>query len=353
MKFYEILGLNKNSSSDEIKKAYRKMAMTHHPDKGGKPETFKEIIRAYSTLSDPAKKAQYDAVGDAHYDENNVGDNNIDPTNIFEHLWGKATGNGFFQYGSGGAGGRNSREEQRKCRNIQHVIKITNKEAYFGGNKFLKAIVRKRCMDCVTTCMFCQGKGQINELQRMGPFTTMSVRQCDKCNGSGEQMKGKKTCSTCLGKCDYSEEHKLELQIPEGVDTGYAVTFKGLGEQPTNKHFVAGDLIFEILVIADTIFERVGLNIIYKSELTFLESIVGKEIEVPLYDEQYKVSTGTFGIIEPNKQYKVSGKGMKRSSEDKKGDLIIVFQIKYPSKELTSEFKESISAIFEKHSVSV
>lgn len=343
MKLYETLGLDKNCSNDDIKKAYRKMAMTHHPDKGGSPETFKAISRAYSTLSDPAKRAKYDNIGDEHYQES-AGDNDVDASNIFEHLWGRATGNGFYS-------SRNFREEIRKCRNVQHVIQITNKEAYFGGNKFLKATVRKRCMDCVTTCVSCQGQGQINELKRMGPFTTMTSRPCDKCDGSGQQMKGRKTCTECGGKCDYCEEHKLDLKIPAGVETGYQIIFKGIGEQPNNKKSVAGDLIFEILVIADTIFERSGLNLTYKCELTFLESIIGKEIEVPLYDEPYKVLTDTFGIIEPNKEYKISGKGMKTDSENKKGDLIIVFKVKYPSKELTTEFKEDIRTIFEKCSI--
>lgn len=345
MKLYEALGLNKTCSNDDIKKAYRKMAMTHHPDKGGDPETFKAISRAYSTLSDPSKRAKYDSLGDAHYEESSSGENDIDPTNIFEHLWGRATGNGFYHHG------RNFREELRKCRNVQHVIQITNKEAYFGGNKLLKATVRKRCMECLITCVFCQGQGQINELQRMGPFTTMTSRQCDKCEGSGQQMKGKKTCTQCGGKCDYSEEHKLELKIPAGVETGHQIIFKCLGEQPANKKSVAGDLIFEVFVIADSTFERIGLNLIYNCELTFLESIVGKEIDIPLYDEPYKLSSETLGIIEPKKQYKISGKGMKTDTEKKNGDLIIIFQVKYPSKELTTEFKEDIRSIFEKHSV--
>lgn len=342
MKLYETLNLEKGCSNDEIKKAYRKLAMAHHPDKGGDPDTFKAVNHAYSVLGDAEKRAKYDMLGDGRYDDNSQHD--INPTNIFEHFFGRAGGNGFFSSMSGGF-----RQEIRRCRDVQHVIQISNKEAFFGGSRHLKATVRKRCLECMTTCIVCQGQGQINEIQRMGPFTTMTSRSCEKCEGTGQQMKGKKTCSICSGKCDYAEENKLELHIPVGVETGHRVVFKGLGEQPHTRGSIAGDLIFEVKVIPDSVFERVGLDLIYKQQLTFLESIVGKDIEVPLYDEVYKFNTHKFGIIEPNKQYKISGKGMKTDSDNKKGDLVLVFQIKYPDKELTDEFKNKIREVFEKH----
>lgn len=351
MKLYETLGLEKGCSNDEIKKAYRKMAMTHHPDKGGDPNTFKAVNRAYGVLGDPEKRAKYDMLGDNGYDENSNGGmsaHEMDPTNIFDHLFGRAGGSGFF-HGMGGMGGGGAGMGIRRCRNVQHVIQITNKEAYFGGIKHLKATIRKKCLDCMATCSVCQGQGQINELQRMGPFTTMSSRPCEKCEGTGQQAKGKKTCTVCNGKSDYTEEKKLELNIPAGVETGHQIVFKGLGEQPHTRNSIAGDLVFEVLVVLDTVFERAGLNLIHKHELTFLESIIGKDIEVPLYDEPYKLNTSKFGIIEPNKQYKISGKGMKTDSDNKKGDLILVFQIKYPVKELTEEFKKEVRQVFEKH----
>jgi DnaJ family protein A protein 2 len=196
-------------------------------------------------------------------------------------------------------------------------------------------------------CGACQGQGQINELQRMGPFTTMNSRTCDRCRGSGQAAKGRAACATCKGKCDYSEEKLIELDIPMGVETGKQFVFASLGEQAQLPNDIPGDLIFEILISLDPTLQRRGLDLIYKCPITFVESIVGKTIVVPLYEGGYSVDIGIFGIIQPGKEYTIAEKGMRTAKN--RGNLIIIFQIAYLTTELSIECKKELQAIFAKH----
>jgi len=343
-KLYDILGLPRNCNNDDIKKSYKKMAIVHHPDKGGDVDKFKEISNAYSILSDPEKKNRYDQLGDEGYNNSGV-EQQFDHNSIFEQFFGQAQ-NGFF-----GMDGFNIHQHQqrRKCRNVQHVIKISNKEAYFGGQKILKISINKKCMECISMCVSCQGQGQINELHRIGPFASMSSRTCDNCKGSGKCVKGKKSCVNCKGIGDYVEEKKLDLHIPIGVESGKQIIFAGMGEQPHNQNEIAGDLIFDIFVSLDNVFERRGLDLIYKCEISFYESVTGKSIDIPLYDNVHTIEIEKFGIIQPNKEYKIPQKGM--ISENKKGNLILLFEIRYPKLELSEDCKNDFKTLFEKHSI--
>lgn len=339
-KLYEVLGVSQKCSSEDIKKAYKKMAIIHHPDKGGDVDKFKEIGNAYSVLSDNQKRNAYDQLGDENYarhESGGGGGSPFDANNIFEQFFG-GNGHPFF----------NMEQPRRKCRDVQHVIQISNKEAYFGTRKNLKITINKKCMDCIDLCVKCQGQGQINELQRMGPFTTMNSRTCDRCRGMGQCVKGKDTCLKCNGRGDYSDEKLIELNIPMGAETGTRIVFEGYGEQPQVPNTQPGDLIFEILVALDTTFERSGINLVYKPTISFVQSIVGTTITVPLYDEQYVFDTAaTFGVIVPNKDYVIKHKGMKRDKEI--GALILRFTIVYPSSPLSDECKNELKRVFEKH----
>lgn len=295
---YDVLNLTSNCSIEEIKKNYKKLAVEHHPDKGGDANKFKEISNAYSILSDPQKRAEYDS-----------------PNNMF----------------------------QQQCRNVVHFIQITNKEAYYGEIKTLKIMLAKKCMSCCKICQICQGQGQINHLQRIGPFTTMTSRTCDRCNGSGKCVIGKSSCSICKGHGDYQEEKRVEIVIPVSVENGKHIIIKGCGEQIQTPNDIPGDLIIQVKIIPDPIFERNGLDLIYRQTITFKDSILGKTLNVPLYDGVYTVDISELGIIEPNKRYEIKGKGMKN------GNLILLFQVKYPLVPLTIECKNVFNALFEKY----
>jgi molecular chaperone DnaJ len=245
--------------------------------------------------------------------------------NIFEHMFG-------------------AREQTftKKRRTVVHSIQITNKEAYYGDTKTLKIMLSKKCMTCIQLCQLCQGQGQINELQRMGPFATMTSRTCNKCSGMGQCIVGRPSCNICKGRGEYQEERKIEVTIPMSVENGKQIVIEGCGEQMQSPNDVAGDLILEIKIIPDPIFERKGLDLIYRQTITFKESILGKTLNVPLYDGLYTFDIAEFGIIEPNKKYEIKGKGMKN------GDLILLFQVKYPTSQLTIECKNDFRSLFTK-----
>lgn len=345
-KFYDILGISNNSSKDEIKKAYKKMAIQHHPDKGGDPEKFKEIARAYEVLNDDDKKRKYDQLGDEGFEQmSDMGMNhgNVDPNSIFEQFFGGG-GNGFNPFFGGDPFMRQRQENvRRRARNVQHVIQITNHDAYFGVNKVLKISIQKKCFKCLKICDNCQGKGQVNSMQRMGPFTTMVTQPCHMCQATGKVCNNNTSCGGCKGKGDYTEEKIIELKIPVGVEMGHNVVFNGFGEQPQSENDIPGDLIFEIFVQPDPNFERNGLDLIYKSTITFQEAILGKVIKIPHYEEEIEIELTNYGIIQPNKSYTLQQKGMKTSH--KRGNLIIKFNITYPSQVLSEELKNKLEPL--------
>lgn len=341
---YSILGVNKECSKDDLKKAYKKLAIKYHPDKGGDENKFKEVSEAYQILSDDEKREMYNNVGDEGLQQG-LSNNTVDPNDIFEQFFGGRGGFPFDIFGMNNM--HNNHNQRKKCRNIHHVISITNKEAYFGMEKTVKIKLSKKCMTCISTCNQCQGSGQINKMQRMGPFTTIATASCNKCSGSGKSFINNISCKKCNGKIDIQEEKIIKIEIPIGVETGNKIIIGECGEQPQTPNDIPGDLIFEILVKIDNNFERKGLDLIFKESISFKESIIGKNIIIPLYNEELNIDTSSFGIIQPNKEYIIENKGMK--SLNKIGNLIILFEIKYPDKKLDKNIKDEFDNIFKKY----
>ena len=343
-KYYDLLGVSKDCSKEDLKRAYKKMAIQHHPDKGGDSEKFKEISQAYQVLNDDAQRAKYDQLGDEGFENGGMNAPSFDPHSIFEQFFGGGGGfNPFFGGDLFEQMHRRQGNQRRKCRSVQHVFQLSNKEAYFGGHKTLKISIQKKCFKCSQECMNCQGKGMVNSMQRMGPFTTMATHPCHQCQGSGKVNKSNKDCSTCQGKCDYKEEKVIELHIPKGVEMGHQIKFEHLGEQPQSEGDVAGDLIFEIFVQPDPNFERQDLNLIYKTKITFKESILGKTITIPHYEKDILLDISEFGVIQPNFNYIVPNMGMKTDS--KKGDLMVRFTIDYPTKSYSQTVKNQLKEL--------
>lgn len=328
-KFYELLGVGQGCSPEELKKAYRKLAVLHHPDKGGDPEKFKEISHAYQILSDEEQRRRYDQLGDEGFEMQGGGGMppGMDPMNIFEHLFGGG-GGGFFgsPFGPGGPfGGGGGGPQKKHCRSLHHAISIPLRDAHFGCEKHIKITLHKKCFKCLEMCGTCQGRGQITEMQRMGPFTNIATRSCNACRGSGQIPKPQKKCGDCSGSGDITEEKRMDIKIPAGVETGWQKVFPGLGEQPQVPGDVAGDLIFEVMVQMDPLFERRGSqDYVFKQRLTLVESICGKVFEIPMFDGPIKVNTRDWGIVQPGKEYRV-------------GRVIVVFSVDYPEKKLTDE----------------
>lgn len=329
-KLYDVLGLSQSASRDEIKRAYKKYAVQHHPDKGGDEEKFKEVASAYEVLSDEDKRRQYDSLGDAGFAANGGGGaaSHFDPRDIFQQFFGGA---GFGDPFGGMFGATDPRRgrggpQRRRCADHPHAISVSLAEAYHGVTKTIRVTIHKTCEACRASCFACQGVGTVAYMTRMGPFTQVATKVCETCKGRGVTTKG---CDACHRKGQRTEEHRIELVVPPGVDAGHRVVLPGLGEQPTREGDVAGDVVVDVLVGADRVFQRNGADLHMSIPISFIDSVTGTTVVVPHFAGEFTVATSDLGIIQPNVPYKIAKKGMPRPKGH--GDLILTFVVKYPA----------------------
>ncbi len=305
--YYEVLGVKKDASADEIKKAYRKGAMKYHPDRNpGDKEAeakFKELGEAYEVLSDADKKARYDQYGFAGVDPN------------FGGPGGGAYGSGFGGFGDFGdlgdifgeffGGGRSSggnrQNAPRRGENIMTRLELTFEEAAFGCEKEVSAQRIENCASCngtgsadgiIETCQQCRGTGQVRTVQNFMGMQMQSSTTCPSCNGRGKIIKT--PCNTCKGKGKVRRTNKVKVNIPGGVDAGQSVRRRGEGNVGSNGG-VSGDLLVEILIKRHPIFTRRGMDVFCEVPITFTQAALGAEIEVPTLDGKvkYEIPEGT------------------------------------------------------------
>lgn len=296
---YEALGLTKDASDADIKKAYRKLAMKNHPDKGGDPEAFKVVQHAYDVLSDPQKKANYDRFG------------NPDGP-------GGPGGPGFEDIVSqmfGGMGMRGSGPTKRQ--NHHHTLNISLPEAYHGVRKTMKITVKQTCFSCRKTCTVCGGNGAT--VMQMGPMTLQQT--CGACQGSGQGASS--GCSECAGGTK-PVSHDVVFNIEAGVSDGAAISVPGMGEQPKNPGDLPGDLIIVISVSRHPDFERRGGDLVWTTTMSFEDTVNGTTLSVPHFAGTIDIDTAAWGVIDPRKEYRVAGKGFQG------GDLLINVDVQYP-----------------------
>lgn len=339
MSLYDTLGVPKDAGVDDIKRAYKKKAVEHHPDKGGDEEEFKTLSHAYSVLSDPVKRQRYDQLGDRYEDGDGGGNGHpfaagFDPNQIFAELFADHP---FF--------GRQQQQQQQR-RNHVHKIRISLKEAYTGLVKQINANLQKPCFACVKACGMCQGRGQVNDMIRMGFMTQIMTRACERCEGKGKIPAGQPGCAFCGGAGQKQEQHTITLKIPPGAPAGHHIRFEGLGEQPTQPGEHPGDLIFEIHV-ADDSFRRTGNDLQTDLSIDLADSIVGREFAIDHFGEAVRIDTAKLGIIQPGKRYVIEGKGMPVLERPGTfGNLILVFAIQYPAKKMSERDREHLRAAF-------
>ena len=355
-KLYDILEIDKNATEEDIKKAYRKLAILHHPDKNkGNPEAdakFKEISNAYSILSDPESKRNYDMLGDERY--NNEGGGNtagpdINVDELFSHFFGRQNNNPF---GGGNPFGGNDffgfnggqRNNQQTCNNVIKQYNITLEDIYNGISKNIKFNVNYFCKKCNSTCEKCNGSGMIQQLIQMGPMTQILQSNCHFCNASGFTVKNNKDCQQCKGSGMFETEHMAHLNMPKGF-TDKNTIFAGLGQQPRTNKQKAGNIIVEFNLLNHKHFTKKDNDLYYRQNITLTESILGKLITIPYFDEEIKINISQFGIINPNKQYMLKNRGLPILNTSKKGNMVIEFNIKYPSK--LTENKEDLNKFTE------
>ena len=350
--YYEVLGVAKGASEDEIKKAYRQMAKKYHPDLNpGDKEAearFKEVNEAYEVLSDSQKKARYDQYGHAGVDPNfgaggyqgyGFDGMDIDLGDIFSSFFG------------GGGARRSNPNAPRRGSDVSASVVISFEEAARGCKKQVDVRLVDTCSDCRGSgaakgsapkpCPACNGTGQERRQQRtpFGVIQTQSV--CSRCRGKGKIID--KPCSTCSGTGQVRRPSSVGINIPAGIADGQVITIRGKGNAGTNGG-PAGDLEIQVAVRPHPVFEREGYDVHCELPLTFAQMALGAEVQVPTLDGNvpYTVREGT----QPGETFRLKGKGFPYINGRGRGDEVVRVTVEVP-KNLTSDQKKLLHAFEE------
>lgn len=365
--YYEILEVPKTASAEEIKKAYRKVALKFHPDRnqGDKKaeEKFKEAAEAYEVLSDPQKKAKYDQFGHAGMDPSNFGGHSYQDVNMedifrnFGDIFGGGRSGGGFDpfetfFGGGGGGGRGgTRQRGKRGSNLRIKVKLNLQEVVEGAHKNLKIKKQKECHTChgsgakdansIGKCSVCGGSGVLRKVQNtiLGQMQTTST--CYQCNGSGQQIT--KKCGTCNGLGTEYGDDNISVEIPAGVQDGMQLSMSGKGNAG-EQGGPAGDLIIQIEVDKNPDLEIDGQNVIYNLHISFIDAVLGNQVEVPTIEgkAKFKVPAGT----QAGKIFRLSGKGLPSVNSYGRGDQLILVNV-YTPQTLNAEEKKLLEKLRE------
>lgn len=351
--YYEVLGVPRSAGKDEIKNAYRKLALQYHPDRNksaGSEEKFKEISEAYAVLSDDQKRKRYDTYGhvgseevfrgsEANFDEifRDMGFGGF--RDIFEQIFGNRTGFGGVNAGdpfgfgfSFGGGGR------RKGQDLVYDVELSFEEVLRGRKDELELPKLVKCGSCSGTgaaagtkprkCTVCDGQGQMRRIYNQNRFSTfVSLEPCRTCQGQGEIID--KPCNTCGGSGNVKKNKKIRLEIPPGVEDGMTLQLRGEGQPSENGP--PGDLLVRIHVKPHPLFERLeDGHILYNLNLKFTDLALGTDIVVPTLDDKEKL--GIPAGTQPNTILKIKNKGLPRYGAYGRGDLLARINIKIPTK---------------------
>lgn len=364
--YYKILGISKNASPDEIKRAYRRLAQQYHPDKGGNPERFKEINEAYQVLSDPQKKAQYDQFGST-FEQAQAGgaargfegfrdfSSFADAFDFFGGGRGQASDFGFEDIFEGVFGGGSRAAGRRRPRgaDISVDLEISLQDSYGGAEKELNLYKGITCPKCkgsgaepdskIKECPTCKGRGQIEQRTGRGFFTFSQIRTCADCQGTGK--KSEKVCQQCGGDGRVKDNKILKVKIPAGIQDGQVISLAGQGEAaPLASR--AGDLYITIHVRPDPRFRREGDNLIYELPISFSHAALGAKIEVPTLSGWVNLKIPE--SIESGTIIRLENKGMPHLQRRGFGDMMVKVKVKTPkrlsrkAKELLEELKKEI-----------
>ena len=348
--YYEVLGVDKSANKEEIKKAYRKLALKFHPDKnkGDKAaeEKFKEASEAYHVLSDEKRKANYDQFGHSAFQGGGQrGFGNFDFSSSFSDIFEDVFGD-FGDFGFGSGRPRRSRTTYRGS-DLRYDVSIGLDDAFAGTEKNISYTTYKKCKTCSgngakpgskpTSCSYCNGQGKVRSSQ--GFFTIQQT--CPECSGEGEKISN--PCSSCSGIGKIQSNETVSVKIPKGVDDGTRIRLAGKGEAGT-KGGANGDLYLFISVESHNIFRRSEENLYYELPISIADAALGTTVEVPSIDggrTKIKIPSGT----QSGKQLRLKGKGMPILRRNITGDLYIRIITEVPTsltkkqKELLVEFK--------------
>ena len=347
--YYEVLGLSKGASDDEIKKAYRKLAKQYHPDMNQDDKAaeakFKEVNEAYEMLSDKDKKAKYDQFGHAGVDPNfgaggygggfDMGD--VDLGDIFGSFFG------------GGFGGSQQRPNApQKGESLRANMTISFEEAAFGCEKELDLNRTEQCEEChgsgcqpgttADTCPDCRGSGTVRIQRGGGGFAFSTSSPCSRCRGTGQLIHS--PCKSCGGNGSVRKKKRISVSIPAGIDSGQAVSLRGQGNAGKNGG-PAGDLIVGVQIRPHAQFQREGTTVLYEQPISFYQATMGADLEIPTIDGKvkYTLPPGT----QTGTTFRLRGKGIPALRGSGRGDQYVTVTVQVPTS-LSNEQKEALNA---------
>ncbi len=347
--YYDVLGVDKGASADQIKSAYRKQAVKYHPDKNKGDKTaedkFKEASEAYHVLSNSERKQNYDNFGHAAFENGGGGRggfSNFDFSNHFSDIFEDFFGEGF------GGGGRRSRRSNNRGSDLRYDLSISLEEAYTGKKQDIKFSTSDKCDTCsgsgskpghdAGSCSMCGGHGQVRSSQ--GFFTVQQT--CPQCSGSGEMITN--PCGSCGGQGKKQASKRLSVTIPKGVDDGTRIRLSGKGEAGS-RGASNGDLYLFINVNSHELFKRSEENLFFECPISIADAALGSSMEIPTIDggkAKIKIPSGT----QSGKQFRLKGKGMPLMRGSGTGDLYVQVNTEVPvslnkeQKELLEKFRE-------------
>jgi molecular chaperone DnaJ len=362
--YYEILGINKNASKEEIKKAYRKLAMQYHPDRNPDDkqaeENFKEAAEAYEILSHDDKRNQYDRFGHEGVRGSGFGSEGFSNVNdIFSHFSDIFGGSSIFDdfFGGGQTRGRNRRRTGgTPGADLRVTLKLTLEEIATGASKKIKIRKQVKCTDCngsgaeagtsLKTCPACQGTGEVRSVSRSVFGQFVNITTCSNCNGEGKTVE--KPCKKCYGDGRYNDEETIKIDVPAGVQDGNYLTLRNQGNAG-KRGGPNGDIAVIFQELKHQNFIRHDDDVIYDLFITFPQAALGDQVEVPTLNGKamLKIDPGT----QPGKLLKMKNKGIQHLQYSGIGDQIVRVNIAVPKK-LSSKEKELLKQLSEMPNIS-
>jgi molecular chaperone DnaJ len=341
--YYEILGIDRNSNASEIKNAFRSLARKYHPDKNqGDSESeikFKEVQEAYAVLSVPNEKKKYDTYGHNRPGGSPFGPGGFEGVNIsIEDLFG-----GGFESVFGsifGSGGRNRRTKRQRGSDLLVRHPVSFQAVMDGSEESLEFQVLKTCKDCsglgssspdgIRECPACDGRGRIQRIERVGPFTQQVVTDCSSCQGEGRIIQN--PCSNCKGDGRANESKKVQFTVPAGIENGTRLRMSGYGESAKSENGDSGHLYIEIEIDEHEWFERDGADLLMAIPLSYTDLVLGTTIEIPHLDGEnlkIKVPSGS----KPGDTISLKGRGLpSQRTRNGKGSVMVLLKLDIPSK---------------------
>jgi len=336
-KFYEALGIAKGSDAKTIKKAYRKAAMKHHPDKGGDADTFKEISKAYEVLGDPEKKKTYDEYGEEGLESGGPSSH----SDIFDLFTG------------GGGRGRGQRRKQ-KGEDVVFPLKVTLDDLYNGTSKKLRLTKNILCKVCegkggkgVQTCRDCKGQGVKIIIRQLGPSMIQQMQTaCNTCRGTGQVIAEKDKCNACNGQKTVKEKKTLEVFVSKGMKHGQRVTFSNEADEAPDT--IPGDVVVVLQQKEHSTYKRDGAHLFFKKKITLVEALCGFEFTITHLDKRVLVVRSEEGKVYKHGDFNaIRDEGMPTHKNPYvRGNLYVEFDVEFPSPQsLTPDIKKQLKKL--------